>query len=67
MTVRSLVLILVAAGLLGVIAEYFFRTMGVVNLGGLTGGLVGIIVAMILNRKKESTKPDTSSKSKKKR
>jgi len=67
MTVRSLVLIIVAAGLLGVIAEYFFRRMGVVNLGGLLGGLAGIIAAMIINRKKDEKKAEAPGKTKKRR
>lgn len=67
MTVRSLVLIIVAAGLLGVIAEYFFRRMGVVNLGGLLGGLAGIIAAMIINLKKDEKKPEAPGKTKKRR
>lgn len=67
MTVRSLVLIIVAAALLGVIAEYFFRRMGIVNLGGLSGGLAGIIVAMIINRKKDEKKPEVPGKTKKRR
>jgi membrane associated rhomboid family serine protease len=67
MTVRSLVLIIVAAGLLGVIAEYFFRRMGVVNLGGLSGGLAGIIAAMIINRKKDEKKTEAPGKTKKRR
>ena len=67
MTVRSLVLIILSASVLGVVAEYFFRKMGIVNLGGLSGGIVGILVAIALNRKSDESKADTSKKSKKKR
>lgn len=67
MTVRSLVLTIISAALLGVLAEYFFRKMGVVNSGGLLGGVVGILVAMALNRKKGDSQPQDSRNSKKKR
>lgn len=67
MTVRSLVLIIISAALLGVVAEYFFRRIGIVNSGGLLGGVIGILVAIALNRKPDESKADTSKKSKKKR
>ena len=51
MTVKNLVLSLFVAVVVGLVAEYFIRKMGVANVGGTVGGIAGIVTAMLLNRK----------------
>lgn len=67
MTVKHLVLILLMAIVVGVLAEYLLRLIGVANLGGTVGGAVGIIVAMMINKKKENKSEVASKKGKKNR
>lgn len=67
MTVKHLVLILLMAIVVGVLAEYLLRLNGVANLGGTVGGAVGIIVAMMINKKKENKSEVASKKGKKNR
>ncbi|MGR6088813.1 MAG: hypothetical protein ACU4F9_11600 [Arcticibacter sp.] len=64
MTVKQLVLIILMAIVVGITAEYLLRLIGVANLGGTVGGAVGIIAAMILNKKKEKKNEVSSKKSK---
>ena len=64
MTVKQLVLIILMAIVVGITAEYLLRLSGVANLGGTVGGAVGIIAAMILNKKKEKKNEAPSKKRK---
>lgn len=67
MTVKQLVLIVLLAIVLGVLSEYLLRLNGVANLGGTVGGAVGIILAMLLNKKKTHNNEPPSQKGKKNR
>ncbi len=67
MTVKQLVLIILLAIVVGVLAEYLLRLSGIANLGGTVGGAVGIIVAMVMNKKKENKSEVNSKKEKKNR